>query len=156
MRSAIKYVIIISIIVLLLLVGIIIAAIFNVLLPFLYIVLILLATLSVAGTFLQIYWIIMLTRTVLLVRNEVRPLLASAQETVGAVKETAQTAGRTVSTIGHISQFFTEFALGPSVRIVAGLVAAQQVLGVLLGKGRVRSRAEQRRKQRSEAGAGGD
>jgi hypothetical protein len=156
MRSAIKYVIIISIIVLLLLVGIILAAIFHVLLPFLYIVLIVLATLSLAGTFLQIYWVVTLIRTVLLVRNEVQPLLASVQETVGAVKDTAQTAGHTVSTIGNVSRLFSEFALGPSVRIVAGLVAAQQVLGVLLGKGHARNRAEQRRRQQMEAGVGGD
>ena len=156
MRSAIKYVIIISIIVLLLFLGIIFAAIYHALLPFLYIVLILLATLTLAATFLQVYWIVTLTRTVLLVRDELKPLLVSVQDTVGAVKDTAQTAGHTVSTIGNVSRFFTEFALGPSVRIVAGLVAAQQVLGVLLGKGHARSRAEERRRQQMEAGAGGN
>src|SRR5436305_15139778 len=111
MRSAIKYVIIISIIVLLLLVGIILAAIFHVLLPFLYIVLIVLATLSLAGTFLQIYWNVTLIRTVLLVRNEVQRLLASVQETVGAVEDTAPTAGHTVSTSGKVSPLFRLLAV---------------------------------------------
>jgi len=51
-----------------------------------------------------------------------------------------------------------EFALGPSVRAVSALVAGQQMVRVFMGKGRTRSRMEERRRQQMEAGAaaGGD
>lgn len=156
MRGATRYVIIAGVILLLIIVGIILAAVFHVLLDTLYIILMLLAALLIAATFLQVYWIAMLIRTVTTVRNEVQPLLNSVQETVGIVQDTAKTAGHTVSTVGSVSQFTKDFALGPGVRAVAGLVAAQQMVRVFLGKGQVRSRAEKRRKQQIEAGAGGD
>ena len=77
------------------------------------------------------------------------------QETLGIVKDTAKTAGHTVSTIGNTTQFASEFAVGPSVRAVAVVMAVQQMFRVFLGKGHVASRAEQRRRQQMEAGAGG-
>jgi hypothetical protein len=125
-------------------------------LSLLYIFLILLATLMVGATFLQIYWVIKLIQTIDTARNEIKPLQAEVQNTVGVVKDTAQTVGRTVSAVGAVTRLTTEYALGPSVRIVAALAAGQQVFRVLLGRGHVRSRAEQRRKQQMEAGAGGD
>jgi hypothetical protein len=41
------------------------------------------------------------------------------------------------------------------VRAAAAIIAAQQMFRVFLGKGHVASRAEQRRQQQMEAGAGG-
>jgi hypothetical protein len=109
----------------------------------------------VAATLLQVYSVFMLIQTIRTVRNELTPLLASAQETLGIVKDTAKTAGHTVSTIGTTTQFASEFAVGPSVRAVAAVVAAQQMVRVFLGKGHAASRVEQRRRQQMEAGAGG-
>jgi hypothetical protein len=51
-----------------------------------------------------------------------------------------------------------EFAIGPSVRTAAAVFAGQQVLRMFFGKGRTRSRAEERRKRQEtemEAGIGG-
>lgn len=155
MRGVTKYVIIAGVVLLVLIIGIILAAIFNVLLDVLYIFLMLLAALMVVATFLQVYWIIMLIRTVTTVRDEVKPLLTSVEETVGIVKDTAKTAGHTVGSIGSISQMTSQLVLGPGVRAAAALVAGQQIMRVFLGKGHVASRAEQRRKQQMEAGAGG-
>src|SRR6266849_6433182 len=114
-------------------VGLIIAGIFNVLLAVLYVFL--------------IYAVFTLIQAITTVRNEVKPLLASVQETVGIVKDTAKSAGQTASTIGSTARLTSEFALGPSVRAVAALVAVQQMFRVFMGKGRTRSRAEERRRQ---------
>ena len=155
MKGATRYAIIAGVILVLLIVGIVVAAIFGVLLDVLYIFLMLLAALMLAATLLQVYSVVLLIQTITTVRNEMKPLLASVQETVGIVKDTAKTAGHTVSTIGTTTQFASEFAVGPSVRAVAAVVAAQQLFRVFLGKGHVASRAEQRRRQQMEAGAGG-
>lgn len=156
MRGAVKYGVIAGVILLVIIAFIAWATIGGWLLNLLYVFLILLATLMLGATFLQIYWVIKLIRTITVARDEMKPLLAEVQNTVGVVKETAQTTGRTVSAVGAVTRLTSEFAVGPSVRVVAGLVAGLQVLRVLLGKGQVRSRAEQRRKQQMEAGAGGD
>jgi hypothetical protein len=155
MQGALRYAYIAGAILLILIIGIIVAGIFHLLLDALYILLMLLAALLVAATFLQLYWVIALIRTITTVREEMKPLLSSVEQTVGIVKDTAKTAGHTVSSIGAISQLTTEFVLGPGIRIAAGIVAGQQMLRVLLGKGRVLSRYEERRRQQMEAGAGG-
>jgi hypothetical protein len=155
MKGATRYAIIAGVILLLLIIGIIVAAIFGVLLDVLYIFLMLLAALMVVATLMQVYSVVLLIQTITTVRNELKPLLASVQETVGIVKDTAKTAGHTVTTIGNTTQFASEFAVGPSVRAVAAIVAAQQMFRVFLGKGQVASRAEKRRRQQMEAGAGG-
>lgn len=156
MKSATRYAIVAGVIVVLLIIGIIVAGIFGVLLEVLYIFLMLLAALMVAATLFQIYSIIALIRTITTIREEMKPLLSSVQETVGIVKDTAKTAGHTVSTIGNTAKMTSEFALGPSVRVAAAVVAGQQMLKVFLGRGQVGTRADERRRQQMEAGAGGD
>ncbi len=157
MKGARRIALIIGIVVLVLLVaGFIVAGIFGLLLDVLYIFLIILAALTLVSTASLVYAVLMLIRTISTVRDEMKPLLASVQDTVGVVQETAKTAGHTVSTIGSTAQLTKEFALGPSVRAVAAVVAGQQVLRVFIGKGHVRSRLDRRRKQQMEAGAGGE
>jgi hypothetical protein len=156
MRGAMKNIsIAVAVVLVVLVVGIIVAAIFGVLLDVLYIFLMILAVLMVAATVFQVYWVVMLIRTITTVREEVRPLLLSVQETAGIVKDTAKTAGHAVSTVNVVSQLASEFALGPGVRVVAVLLGIQQIVRVLFGKGHVTSRFEERRKQQMEAGAGG-
>ena len=139
-----------GILVVLLIAGFILAAIFGVLLDVLYIALIILAVFSLLSTLLLIYALVMLMRMISTVREETKPLIASMQETVGIVQATARTAGHTASTVGNTAQLAKEFAIGPSVRTAAAVFAGQQVLRVFLGKGHTRSRAEQRRKQQME------
>ena len=98
----------------------------------------------------------MLIRTITTVRNEMKPLISSVQETVGVVKETASTAGHTAATIGTTARLTSEFAVAPSVRVVAAVVAGQQIVRVFFGKGHIASRAEERRKQQMEALARGE
>src|SRR6266487_3409228 len=136
--------------------GLIIAAIFHVLLEVLYVFLILLAALLIAATLFQVYSIVMLIRTITTVRDEMKPLISSVQETVGIVKETASTAGHTVSTIDTTARLTSEIAIAPGVRAVAAVVAVQQIVRVFFGKGRIASRAEERRKQQREALARGE
>jgi hypothetical protein len=155
MKGATRYAIIAAVVLVLLVIGIIVAAIFGVLLDVLYIFLMLLAALMVMATLLQVYSVLVLIQTITSVRNEIKPLLASVQETVGIVRDTAKTAGHSVSTIGTTTQFASEFAVGPSVRAAAAVIAAQQMFRVFLGKGHAASRAEQRKRQQMEAGAGG-
>lgn len=154
MQSAKRFAIIGSIvIVVLFVVGLVLAAIFHVLLDVVYIALMVLAVLLILAVVFQIYWIIMLVRTVMTVRDEMKPLLASVQETVGVVKDTAKTAGHTVSTISATTQLAQEFALKPGVRATAAVVAAQQMLRVFLGSGLTKKRAEARRRQQMAAAA---
>lgn len=151
MQGAKKYIIIVGIVLgVLLIAGFILAGIFGVLLDVLYIALIVLAVVTLLSTALLIYAIIALIQTITTVRNEMKPLLASVQETVGVVKETAKNAGQTATTIGSTAKLTSEFALAPSVRAAATVLAGQQMLRVFLGKGRVRSRVEERRKQQLE------
>ena len=148
MRAAKRFVLIVVVILgILLLVGLTLATIFHVLLDVLYVFLILLALLMIGVTLFQIYSIMALMRTIRTVRDEMKPLLASVQETVGIMKDTAQTAGRTVSTVGQTTKLTSEFVLAPIVHTVALVVAVQGIMRVLLGKGRARSRVERRREQ---------
>ena len=161
MKSAKRTATISGIVVLVLLVaGFILAGIFGLLLDVLYIFLIILAALSLISTGFLIYAILMLIQSITTVRNELKPLIASVQDTVGIVKETAKTAGQTVTTISSTAQLTKEFAVGPSVRAAATVLAGQQMVRVFIGKGKTKSRYEQRRKQQQEAmdaaaGAGG-
>jgi hypothetical protein len=157
MQSAKRYLLITGVVVGVLIVGgLILAAIFHVLLEVLYIFLILFAALLIAATLFQIYSIVMLIRTITTVRDELKPLLASVQETVGIVKDTAKTAGHTVSTIGSTAQLTSEIVVAPSVHAVAAVVAGQQIVRVFFGKGHVARRAEERRKKQMEALAKGE
>jgi hypothetical protein len=152
MQSVKKYAIIVGIVLAVVIIGgITLAAIFGALLELLYTVLAILALLLVGATLFQIYSILMLVRTIMTVRDEMKPLLASVQETVGIVKDTARTAGHTAATIGHAASFTSDIAVAPGIRAVASVVAGQEMLRVFLGKGHVRSRAEERRKQQLEA-----
>ncbi len=123
-----------------------------------YVSLIIVALFTLAVTVLQIIAIVRLIATITTVRDEMKPLLASVQETIGVVQETAKNANQAVATIGTAARFTSDFAVQPSVRVVALLMAAQQVIRVFTGKGHVRSRADQRRKQQieAEAAAGGE
>ena len=161
MKSAKRTATISGIVVLVLLVaGFILAGIFGLLLDVLYIFLIILAALSLISTGFLIYAILMLIQSITTVRNELKPLIASVQDTVGIVKDTAKTAGQTATTISSTAQLTKEFAVGPSVRAAAAVLAGQQMLRVFIGKGKTKSRYEQRRKEQREAmdaaaGAGG-
>jgi hypothetical protein len=110
-----------------------------------------LAALMVVGTLLQVYSIIILIRTITTVREEMKPLLASVQDTVGIFKDTAKTASHTVSTIGSTTQLASEFGIGPGVRAAAAVVAGQHMLGVFLGRGKTGKRADKRRKEQADA-----
>jgi hypothetical protein len=144
-----------AVVLLLAIVLIVLAAIFNFLLDLLYITLIVLAAFSLISTGFLIYTMLLLIGSITTVRDEMKPLLASVQETVGIVQDTARTAGQTASTIGSTAQLTKEFALAPSVRAVAAVVAVQQMLRVFMGKGRIRTRSEERRKRQMEAIAAG-
>ncbi|HEY4387612.1 MAG TPA: hypothetical protein VGN34_24415, partial [Ktedonobacteraceae bacterium] len=126
----------------------------HVLLDVLYVFLIFLAAFMLIATALQIYSIFALIRTITTVRDEMKPLLSSVQETVGIMKDTAKTAGHTVSTIGSTAQMTTELAVGPTVRAASAVIAGQQMLRVFLGRGQTARRWDERRKQQMEAGAG--
>ncbi|GCE19592.1 hypothetical protein [Dictyobacter kobayashii] len=152
MQKAKRFAIIAGVVVAIILVGgVTLAIIFGKLLELLYVVLIILALLLIAGTVYQIYSVFKLVRAINTVRDEMKPLIGSVNETIGIVKDTAKTAGNTVTTIGTATKFTSELALGPSVRAVAAVVAAQEMGRVFLGKGHARSRAEERRRQQMEA-----
>lgn len=152
MRTAKRFVLIVLVILgILLVVGLTLAAIFHALQDVLYVFLIILALLMVGATLFQIYSIMELIRTIKNVRDEMKPLVASVQETVSIMKDTAQTAGHTVSTIGQTTKLTSQFALAPIIHTVASLVAVQGMARVFLGKGHVRTRAERRREQQLEA-----
>jgi hypothetical protein len=131
------------------------AAITGQLLNFLYIVLIILAFFLLFSTGCLIFAVLRLIGTITTVRNELKPLLASVQQTVGIVQDTAKTAGKTVTTISGTVQLASEFAVGPTIRTAAVVAAGQEVLRVFVGKGRTRSRWEERRKQQMDAIAKG-
>jgi translation initiation factor 1 (eIF-1/SUI1) len=131
------------------------AAIAGQLLNFLYIVLIILAFFLLFSTGCLIFAVFRLIGTITTVRNELKPLLASVQQTVGIVQDTARTAGKTVTTINGTAQLASQFAVGPTIRTAAVVVAGQEVLRVFVGKGRTKSRWEERRRQQMEAIAKG-
>jgi len=152
MQAAKKFAIIIGGVILIgLIIGLVVAFIYHALLTVLYVFLIILAILLTAATAFQIYSIVMLIRTIRTVRNEMKPLVASVQETVGIVQDTARSAGQTVSAISNTAKLTSEFALAPVIHTAAALVAGQGMLRVFLGKGRARTRAEERRQQQKEA-----
>ena len=156
MKGAMRKAAIIAIIVgVLLIIGFIVAGIFGVLLDVLYIFLIILAAFTLISTIYLIYAVFLLVQTITTVRNEMQPLLASVQRTAGIVQDTARPAGQTVTTISSTAQLTSEFAVGPTVRAAAIVMAGQEVLRVFMGKGRTRSRTEERRRQQMEAIAKG-
>lgn len=159
MKKVTRTALIIGVIVLLLLVaGFILAGIFGLLLDVLYISLIVLAAFSMISTVFLIYAVLVLVNAITTVRNEIKPLMASMEETVGMFKDTAKMAGETASAIGSTAsvigstaQLTKEFAVKPTVRAAALVIASQQIVSVFMGKGKVRSRAEKRRKEQLKA-----
>ena len=125
------------------------------LLSFLYIVLIILAFFMLFSTGCLIFAVFRLIGTITTVRDEMKPLLASVQQTAGIVEDTARTAGKTVTTIGSTAQLTSQFAVEPTIRTAASVVAGQEALRVFLGKGRTRSRWEERRRRQKGAVAQG-
>jgi hypothetical protein len=152
MQKAKKFAIIIgSIIGAVIVIGLILAGIFGKLPELLYSCLIVLALLLVAGTIYQLYSVYKVVRTIKTVQAEMKPLLSSVNETLVIVKNTAQTAGNTVSTISNATKLTSEIVLAPGIRAVASVVAAQEMARVFVGKGHAKSRADVRRKQQKEA-----
>jgi hypothetical protein len=161
MQRAKRYIIIIGISVLVILVaGLVLASIFDKLADVLSIFLIILATLSIISTAALIYLLATLIRTIMVVRDEMKPLVGAVQETVNTVKgsmeetldevkATAKSAGDTVSTISSTANL-ASFGVAPAVRVAAVVVASGQVARVFMGKGRTRHRYEERRKEQME------
>jgi hypothetical protein len=161
MQRAKRYIIIIGISVLVILVaGLVLASIFDKLTDVLFIFLIILATLSIISTAALIYLLVTLIRTITVVRDEMKPLLGTVQETVNTVKgsmeetldevkATAKSAGNTVSTIRSTANL-ASFGVAPAVRAASVVVASGQVARVFMGKGRSRHRYEERRKEQME------
>ena len=162
MQRAKRYIIIIGISVLVILVaGLVLASIFDKLADVLSIFLIILAALSIISTAALIYMIYALIRTITVVRDEMKPLIGTVQETVNTVKgsvgetldevkATAKSAGDTVSTIRSTADL-ASFGVAPAVRVASVVVASGQVARVFMGKGRSRNRYEERRKEQMEA-----
>lgn len=137
--------------------GLIVAGIFGELLNLLYIVLIILAFFSLLATALLGYAVLMLIRTILLVRDEVKPLLHSVIETVGVaketaevVKETAQHAGNAAGTLASTTRLTRDYAVAPAVRATALMMAGRHMVKVFTGKGHARTRAEERQRKQRE------
>ena len=161
MQRAKRYIIIIGISVLVILVaGLVLASIFNKLADVLSIFLIILATLSIISTAALIYLLSTLIRTIMVVRDEMKPLVGTVQETVNTVKgameetlddvkATAKSAGDTASTIKSTANL-ASFGVAPAVRAASVVVASGQVARVFMGKGRSRHRYEERRKEQME------
>jgi methyl-accepting chemotaxis protein len=170
MKKARNYLLIASISVLVLLIaGFILAGIFNVLLQVLYICLMVLAAFSLISTLLLIYLLLSLIRTFTTVRNEMKPLIesvnqtvtsvrGSVEETLTSVKDTAKSAGQTASVI-RATAGMTNKAVGPTVRVAALLVASREAVRIFFGKGHTRKRYEERRERQQEllnAAGGGE
>jgi hypothetical protein len=137
------------------------ARIFGVLLQVFFISIIVLASLLIVSTVLLIYALSTALRTFATVTDEMYPLLTSLQhtvemvtksveETTEVVKDTTKSASQTATTISSTTRMATQYAVGPSVRAVGFLVGGQQMLRVFFGKGRARSRYEERRQQQLE------
>lgn len=158
MQRALRYVKIVGIILAILLVaGLVLAGITGHLLDVLYITLIILAFISLLATALLIYAVVLLTQTILLVRDEMKPLLESVMETVSVaketaevVKETAQHAGQTAGTLASTARLTREYAVAPTVRAAALVLAGREMTRIFLGKGHTRTRAEERRRRQEE------
>lgn len=171
MQKVKRFSIIAGIVVLvLLIIGITLAVIFDALLATLYVTLIILAAITLIVLILQVYGVFVIIRTVKAVRTELQPLITSVQETagiaketvgmaketMGTVKETAKVAGQTVGVIGTTTRFTSEIALNPSLRAAALVVGVRQMLGLLLGRGLAGKRADQRRKEQMSAAIRGE
>ncbi|HEX7733386.1 MAG TPA: hypothetical protein VF458_00930, partial [Ktedonobacteraceae bacterium] len=138
------------------------------LLDVLYVTLIVLALFSLFSTILLIYSVMVLTRTIVEVREEMKPLLASVTETVDVaketavvVKETAQNAGKTAGTLVSTARLTKDYAVAPTVRAAALVLAGREMTRVFLGRGKARTRYEERRRKqeeflRAEAAGGGE
>ena len=158
MQRALRYVKIVGIVlVILLAAALIIAGFTGQLLNVLYIVLIFLAFFSLLATALLIYAVALLIQTILLVRDEMKPLLNSVMETVGVaketaevVKETAQHAGQTVGTVASTARLTKEYAVAPTVRAAALVLAGREMTKVFFGQGRARTRVEERRRRQED------
>jgi len=100
------------------------------------IVLVFTALISAVMLLALVLAIFFLTRTVLQVKDEMMPVLDSLKSTSTAVRETAKTAGA--------------FGVSPAVRTASFLAGAGEVATVVLGRGKVRKRAEKRQKRRQE------
>lgn len=162
MRRTSFYVFLISGAVLALMItGFVIAKIFDVLPQVLNITLIILASLLIISTILIIYALFKALDTFTTVLDEINPLIISLQhtvemvtqsveETTEVVKDTTKSAGQTATTISSTARIATQYAIGPSVRVVGFLVGGQQMLRVFLGKGRARHRYETRRQEQME------
>ncbi len=83
-----------------------------------------------------VYAVLKLTSTVVDIKNEVMPVLNSLQTTTNAAREAAKTA--------------TAFGVDPAVRTAGMIAGAGQVASVVLGRGQVLKRSEQRQKRRME------
>lgn len=157
MKRALRYVQIVSIVLFALLVaGLVIAGVAGQLLNVLYIALIILAFFSLLSTALLIYAVVALIRTILIVRDEMKPLLTSVQETLGvaketvsAVRETAQSAGKTAGTLASTARLTKEYAIAPTVRATALVLAGREMLQIFAGKGHTRNRAEERKRRQT-------
>ena len=158
MQRALRYVKIVGIVLgILLVAGLIIAGITGHLLDVLYITLIFLAFFSLLATALLIYAVALLIQTILLVRDEMKPLLHSVMETVGVaketaevVKETAQHAGQTAGTLASTARLTRDYAVAPTVRAAALVLAGREMTRVFLGRGRARTRVEERRQRQAD------
>ena len=158
MQRALRYVKIVGIVLVILLVaGLIIAGIFGQLPNVLYITLIFLAFFSLLSTALLIYAVVMLIQTIFLVRDEMKPLLNSVMETVGVaketvevVKETAQHAGKTAGTLASTARLTRDYAVAPTVRAAALVLAGREMTRIFLGRGRARTRVEERRQRQED------
>lgn len=158
MKSALRYVKIIGIVlVVLLIAGLVFAGMKGQLLNVLYIALVFLAFFSLLSTALLIYAIVKLIQTILVVRDEMKPLLNSVQDTLGvaketveAVKETAQHAGKTAGTLASAARITKDYAVSPPIRAAALVLAGRQMVKVFMGKGHTRTRAEERRRRQTE------
>ncbi|HEY0752673.1 MAG TPA: hypothetical protein VGD98_01740 [Ktedonobacteraceae bacterium] len=146
-----------SILLVLLVVGLFVAGFTGHLLDVLYITLIVLAFFSLLSTVLLIYAVSVLTQTVLQVRDEMKPLLSSVMETVGVaketaevVKETAQHAGKTAGTLASTARLTRDYAIEPTVRAAALMLAGREMTRMFLGRGKARTRLETRRQKQEE------
>lgn len=152
----------------LLIVGFVLAGIFKVLLDVLYVALIVLAAFSLLSTAMLIYLLFSVIRTVTTVRNEMKPLLdsvnqtvtsvkGSMQETLDTVKDTAKSASQTAATISSTARVSGQ-AIGPGIRVAALVIAGREAARIFFGKGHIRKRYEERRREQMEtlgAAAGG-
>ncbi len=158
MKRALRFLLIVAIVLIILLIaGLVIAAKFGKLLDVLYVALMLLAFFSLFSTAALGYAVLKLIQMIMLVRSEIRPLLNSMQETVGvaketaeAVKETAQHAGKAAGTLASATRMTRDYAITPPVRAVALALAGRQMAKVFLGKGHVRTKAEERKQRQME------